>query len=210
MPSLNSLKTYVPESFYHIYNRGVDKRPIFRDEHDYRFFIKLLRKYLDSNYQPKANEIIRPSFSKSIELIAYCLMPNHFHLLIYLKTNTEDAEKLFRGIMTAYVMYFNHKYKRIGPLFQGRYKASPVDQDSYLIHISRYIHLNPLDIDNDYKQYPYSSYSFYTENSKQTFISSARLKSFVDFENYKEFVEEYEELFKNRPKNSDLTFSGLS
>ena len=210
MPSLNSLKTYVPESFYHVYNRGVDKRPIFRDEQDYRFFIKLLRKYMDPSYQSKANEIIRPSFSNSIELLAYCLMPNHFHLLIYLKNNTDDAERLFRGIMTAYVMYFNHKYRRVGPLFQGRYKASPVNDDNYLLHISRYIHLNPLDVDQDYKKYPYSSYGLYTENRNQTFLSLDRLVPFVDFGNYKEFVAEYEDLFINRPKRSDLTFSGLS
>jgi REP element-mobilizing transposase RayT len=210
MPARNSLKDYMPESFYHIYNRGVNKQGIFHDEQDYRFFLKLLRRYLDSDYRRQPGEIPRPSFANSVELIAFCLMPNHFHILIYQIEDAQALEKLFRGIMTAYVMYYNNKYRRIGPLFQGRYKASLVDNDRYLQHISRYIHLNPVDIDAPYQTYPYSSFSAYQNDAVKSFIKPARILEQIGGD-YPQFVAEYADEFKQRAKDdSDYAISGLS
>jgi len=124
-------------------------------------------------------------------------MPNHFHILLYQKDDEKALEKLFRGLMTSYVMYFNQKYKRQGPLFQGRYKASQIDSDTYLYHISRYIHLNPLDVNKSYRDYPYSSYPAYQEPSQQSLIKTTHVTDLFD-QDYQEFVDSYVELFKKR------------
>ncbi|OGM14318.1 hypothetical protein A3A76_00025 [Candidatus Woesebacteria bacterium RIFCSPLOWO2_01_FULL_39_23] len=169
------VKTYVEDAYYHVFNRGVEKRTIFEDDNDYSLYLHLLKYYLSPENQglfhPSENyatyNIIRPrpltNLSNEIDLLAYCLMPNHFHLLIKQKTKN-GMTKLLRSISTTYAMYFNKKYDRVGPLFQGRYKAALVDNDNYLIHISRYIHLNPLDLaltGTDPVNYPYSSFAYY-------------------------------------------------
>lgn len=210
MPSKNSIKQYAPHSYYHVYNRGLDKQDIFRDTQDYRFFLKLLGKYLDSSYTRTPREIPRPSLASSIELVAFCLMPNHLHILLYQLDDEKALEKLFRSVMTGYVMYFNQKYKRFGPLFQGRYKASLIDSDAYLYHISRYIHLNPLDIEKSYEDYPYSSYSLYKLPKQPTFIKTSRVLNLFDGD-YTTYVKSYEELFKKRVRSDPwLDASGLS
>jgi putative transposase len=212
MPSINSIKNYAPYSFYHVYNRGVEKRAIFHDDQDYAAFTKLLRKYLDPSYTASPGEIRRPSYAQSIQLLAYCLMPNHFHLLLYQLDDEKALEKLFRSLMTGYVMYFNQKYRRSGPLFQGRYKASLINSDSYLQHISRYIHLNPLDSKLPYKTYPYSSYSMYLNSSDQLFVKTKPILNLFNQQGYIDFVDEYADLFTKRPKDNNLAFtpSGLS
>lgn len=214
MPSRNSLKEYAPHTYYHIYNRGVEKCTIFRDAQDYAFFIKLLRKYLDPGYEPSAQEVLKPTLAHLAEVVSYCLLPNHFHILIYQLNDEKALEKLFRSVMTAYVMYFNNKYKRVGPLFQGRYKASRIDSDSYLYHISRYIHLNPLDTHKSHIAYPYSSYMYYVEPKNQTFVKTHHVLGLFDNESYPQFVDDYVEQFKARPKGEDgvlgLSYSGQS
>lgn len=211
MPSRNSVKEYAPNSYYHVYNRGVEKRTIFLDEQDYLFFTKLLRKYLDPSYSNSPGAIIRPSYASSILLLAYCLMPSHFHLLLYQLDDEKALERLFRSLMTGYVMYFNKKYHRTGPLFQGRYKASLINDDTYLYHISRYIHLNPLDVNKQYTSYPYSSFGVYQYPYKQSFVKTDKILGLFPNARYTEFVDEYAELFAQRPNESDLNLiSGLS
>lgn len=210
MPALNSLKEYSPYSYYHVYNRGINKQNIFCDDQDFKYFIRLLGRYLDPTYETKPGEVFKPSLSSSIELVAYCLMPNHFHILLYQLDDEKALEKLFRSVMTGYVMYFNQKYKRVGPLLQGRYKASLVDNDPYLYHISRYIHLNPIDIGKSYVRYPYSSYPIYLSKTQQGLVKKAHVLDLFEGD-YHQFVNEYLELFKQRAKNeSDFSFSGLS
>lgn len=143
MPSKNVIKQYLEGGFYHIYNRGVDKRTIFEDPLDYKMFLSYLKNYL----LPRRPEQVRPvrasNIFEEIKLICYCLMPNHFHLLI--KQVTKSAIISFmRRITNAYTKYFNERYKRVGPLFQGRYKAILVTEEPYLLHLTRYIHLNPV------------------------------------------------------------------
>lgn len=156
MPSRNVIKSYVTDAYYHVYNRGVAKQTIFHEDEDYAVFLNLLKRYLDAqphkDYKGREYEHLRGK----AELLAYCLMPNHFHLLVYLHDEAA-LTKLIRGVCTAYTGYYNKKYKRVGPLFQGRFKASHILEDSYLTHISRYIHLNP----EDYKTWPFSSYQAY-------------------------------------------------
>lgn len=180
MPSRNTLKVFAPDSYYHIYNRGVEKRTIFLDDRDYRTFLSYfkvaLSPELKEEYQREAlsqlavARLRRLKLDSQIELLAYCLMPNHFHLLIYQK-DRESMSQLMRSIMTGYVLYFNKRYKRVGPLFQGTYKASRLDTDAYLWHISRYIHLNS----KDWEHYTYSSLPYYLGERKAEWVTPKRV-----------------------------------
>ncbi len=161
MPAKNSSKIYNDESFYHLYNRGVEKRNIFLDEQDYSVFLSYLKTYLlpkdeinlrvivsskDINSQEKDKAIKLLSlnnFSNEIDLLVYSLLPNHFHLLVK-QTHANGIDRFMNSLITRYVLYFNKKYHRVGPLFQGVYKAVLVASDEQLLHLSWYIHSNPL------------------------------------------------------------------
>jgi putative transposase len=164
------------------------------DDEDYRYFLGLFDRHLGSKvtiYRYKES----PNYSKKLELIAYCLMPNHFHILIY-QIEKDGMEKLMRSVGTAYTMYFNKKYKRVGSLFQDRYKAVMISDDSYYAHISRYIHLNPLDINNDYKTYQYSSLNGWLNDSERpNWLKPDRVKcEFRNNKDYTEFLDSYKKV----------------
>jgi len=147
-------------NYYHVFNRGVEKRDIFLDTQDYGVFLKYLKEYLSGKDEKQIREILvqpldrkeRDKIWKSIylknycqemDLLAYCLMPNHFHFFIKAKiTNTID--RFMHSLCTRYVKYFNAKYKRVGPLFQGRYKSVLITDEGQFMHISRYIHKQAL------------------------------------------------------------------
>lgn len=214
MPSKNIVKQYLENGYYHIYNRGVEKRDIFLDNQDCRVFLHLLKFYLSPELQESQKQHplttltgfnpvrLRPlqSLGGEIELLAYCLMPNHFHLL--LKQFTLDGmTKLIRRLSTTYSMYFNRRYKRVGHLFQGAFKAALVQEDSYLLHLSRYIHLNPVELTGSNPvNYPYSSYGYYLGNKNASWVKpqfileyfkSSSLLLPKNINSYKKFVEDY-------------------
>jgi REP element-mobilizing transposase RayT len=112
---------------YHVYNRGNNQQPIFFDRANYLFFLQRLRDYI----VPKAAEIL-----------VYCLMPNHYHLLVRL--NTDQFSDAMQSFGQSYTNAINKRYERVGSLFQGRFQAIHVDREEYLLHLSRYIHLNPV------------------------------------------------------------------
>jgi len=139
--------------YYHIYNRGVDKRSIFNDSNDYNKFIESL--YCANSTEPIGKNKGFPMIIKGETLTyigAWCLMPNHFHLLV--KEKSEGGlSKFLSKLQTSYSMYFNSKYKRNGSLFQGMFKAEHLDEDGYLKYIYSYIHLNPVKlIQSDWKE----------------------------------------------------------
>jgi putative transposase len=179
------------DEYYHVYSRGVDKRKIFIDEKDHNRFVKLL--YLANSDEPisfkhafgkKGNKRI-DEVKKASEITfigSWCLMPNHFHLL--LKESPEVGPRgevgisiFMKKLLTAYSMYFNTRHDRTGALFEGNFKAKHLDHDQYLKYQFTYIHLNPISIiDNGWKnkkienkqkakdfldQYKYSSYLDY-------------------------------------------------
>lgn len=202
MPSKYALKTYIENGIYHVYNRGVEKRRIFEDEQDYTVFLHYLKRYLT---EPENKIYVRwkVELNQKIKLLAYCLMDNHFHLL--LQQVPKDALTSFIRCQTnAYTRYFNQKYKRVGPLFQGRFKAVLVDRDNYLVHLSRYIHLNPLGHKENFtrsdlvklKNYSYSSYLDYIGKRNSGWVDSAMILDYFKSNkgkngSYKDFVESY-------------------
>ncbi len=135
--------------FYHVYSRGVDRRPIFSDDLDREHFQKLLflcnsPERVDLRALPKNLSVY--DFKRKNTLIsigAYCLMPNHFHLLLQ-EYSDGGISKFMSKLLTAYVMYFNKKTKRTGTLFDGRFRARHVADDSYMHYLYAYIHLNPI------------------------------------------------------------------
>jgi REP element-mobilizing transposase RayT len=190
MPSKNSRKIYVEEHYYHVYNRGVEKRLIFLDEKDYIVFLNLLKRHLSERKEHDKYGRQYKSFYEDLELLAFCLMPNHFHLLFYLKTDVSALPNTMRLVSNAYANYFNQKYLRVGHLFQDRFKASMILRDDYLQHISRYIHLNP----KDYKDYKWSSLPYYLGSRYSDWVRPNRiLEIFGSINAYSKFVNDYED-----------------
>lgn len=186
MPSRNIEKIFIPEAYYHVYNRGVEKRAIFLDDEDYCVFLNLLKRYLDD--KPSTDRTGRQYewLHDQLELLAFCLMPNHFHLFIY-QINEQAITKLMKNLCTSYVMYFNKKYKRVGPLFQGRYKAKDILDDAYFQHISRYIHLNP----TEFETWKYSSLPYFLNKKNSKWVQPGRVLEAFEGESYIEFVKDY-------------------
>ncbi len=190
MPRKNIIKQYGEEQFYHVYSRGVNKQAVFLHDNDYVKFLGILKRYLSPDKYLGSNRRLLPTYYGRIELLAYCLMRNHIHLLIYMHDEKAMTE-LMRSVMISYSMYFNKKYGRVGPLFQSTYKATIIDKQNYLDHISRYIHLNP----KDWLSYKYSSLGYYLENNSPPWLSISPVLEL--FENssktYLEFLRDHEQ-----------------
>ncbi len=164
---------------YHVFNRGVASQPIFLQKRDYQRFLDTVSYYQNINIPLRYSKFLTLSriernkmfdeLSKKkdflVENISFCLMPNHFHLL--LKQNDKDGISKFVGnLSNSYTRYFNTKNKRSGPLLQGKFKAVRIETDEQLLHVARYIHLNPYTsfiVKNieALTQYPYSSLGKY-------------------------------------------------
>ena len=192
MPSKNRVKFYAPESYYHAYNRGSSKQTIFHYNDDYVVFLNLLKRHLSPEPQRDKKNREYMWLHNDIELLAYCLMPNHFHLLVY-QRDEQALSKLLKQVSMSYVTYYNKKYSRIGPLFQDVYKASLIQNDAYLHHISRYIHLNP----KNYMDWKFSSLPSYIGAKQAEWLKPERmLDLFESKQAYLTFVEDYEDYKK--------------
>lgn len=188
MPSRNVLKIDIADSYYHVYARGASRQEIFLESADYYMFLSLFRRYLSAEDVKDSAGMSYAKLYDDIQLLSYCLMPNHFHLLLY-QVNEGAMQRLMRGVMTAYSRYFNKKYDRSGGLFETRYKASRISSDTYLMHITRYIHLNP----KDWREHPYSSLRFYLQAHDEDWVDEQPIVAlFPSRESYGDFVAEYE------------------
>lgn len=158
---------FANDQFYHVFNRGVEKRTTFIDKRDYNRFVHSLNYYRARDQHVRFSfKNRRPDFNKNkssgplfAEVVSYCLMPNHFHLLLK-QVNDNGITTFLSKLSNSYTKYFNTRHRRVGPLFQGSFKAVRIESDEQLMHVSRYIHLNPL-IDyltKDLQTYTYSSY----------------------------------------------------
>lgn len=175
MPCRESI--FSPGNYFHVFCRGNEKKDIFLEHGDYERFLCKMKEY----------KIIH-----RVGIICYCLMPNHFHLL--LRQNTKEPISSFIHRLTvSYSMYFNKRCNRVGHLFQGRFKAKLIKRDDYLLHLSRYIHLNPLEIINPelkLEDYPWSSYPEYLNvDGRKICDNEIILQQFNSTELYKRFVD---------------------
>lgn len=194
MPTRNVVKNYGEGQYYHVYNRGVDRRNIFQDDQDYRYFMSLMKRYLSPKTEVDSKNRDYPNYSDLVELCAFCLMPNHFHLVFYLKER-QGIEKLMRSVMTSYSRYFNTKYRRLGPLFQNVFLASRLGDERYFWHITRYVHLNPIDIGKEWRNYPYSSITYYSGERRAGWLHEERfVETAEERQKYQDFVMDYEDL----------------
>ena len=191
---------------YHIFNRGIDRRNIFTDLREYLRAQELMRFYKHSETPiryskflqlPKSlrGDVLR-ELNKSethIDILAYCLMPNHFHFMLQQKMD-KGIPTFVSNFTNAYTRYFNTKHERIGPILEGIFKAVLVETDEQLIHLSRYIHLNPVVSsiinESDINNYKWSSYPEYISPSKGTVISNKDLvmSMFESAKHYEKFV----------------------
>lgn len=180
MPARHVLKEYKPGGYYHIYNRGIDKRTIFTNKWDYRKFTFFLIETLGK---------------VDLIMLCYCLLPNHFHFLI--QQGSERAITTFmRSLCTRYVLYFNYVYGRSGRLFQGPFRARIIRTDSDLLKISAYIHNNPRKHNTklDPKKYGYSSFSVYMGKTKCNWIHTGPILFHFKLEDYENFVDRTQNL----------------
>lgn len=138
------------DEYYHVFNRGVDKRVIFLDEEDYSYFTHVLDTFnsagssINTRYNYR-NRISIDDRKPLVEIVSYCLMPNHFHFLIK-QVSDNGISKFLQKIGIGFTHYFNKKYERSGVLFQGKTKSRHIDKDKYLNYLKMYIELNPLDL----------------------------------------------------------------
>lgn len=205
MPSRNTVKQYVADSCYHVYNRGVEKRNIFLDDEDYAVFLNLLKRYLAPHKESDQWGRLYLNYFNRVELLAFCLMPNHFHLLVW-QDQAYDFSRLVQSVCTAYAGYFNKKYSRVGTLFQGVFKGKRIENDQYNLHISRYIHLNPLDIKRDYREYAYSSLPYYSGKSYADWVRPERvLCLFRGADDYRAFLEDPSDIKSNQEGIKHIT-----
>lgn len=197
MPKKNIIKVYGADQYYHIYNRGGNRTDIFRESNDYYYFLSLLKRHLSDETKMDSSGRLFSKYDNEIELVAFCLMPNHFHMLCYLKEPL-GVVHLMRSIMTAYTMYFNKKYKHTGKLYEGVFLASRIDNDAYLWQVSRYIHLNPSDAGFDFRNYDYSSMSYFSGAKHASWLHPERLVATdTDIQEYAEFVSDYETMHRD-------------
>ncbi len=166
---------FYPGNYYHIYNRGANRENIFCETDNYLFLLKRFARY--------ASEI-------DVTIIAYCLMPNHYHFLL-----RQDGEKtisnLIQAVFNSYSKAFNKLYKRSGTLFEGPFQSIHVDKESYLIYLCRYIHRNPLEarLVTNLEHWPYSNYLEWIEARAGKLVDREFVKSYFQTpEQYQAFV----------------------
>jgi len=190
-------KTFAPGEFFHIYNRGNNKQDIFLGDSDYEFFLLRLKQNL---YPDKFDELtIQPLPPNSFSLISYCLMPNHFHLLI--RQNSEiQTSKLMLKLCSSYSKVFNKKHERVGHLFQDQFKQILIDRAEYLKWIVAYICQNPkmANIVKNSYDYKWSSYQEHKLNLPNHGMCDGKvIGEFFGEENIADFIEASYSIIKN-------------
>lgn len=214
MPAKNSIKTYHENGFYHIYNRGVEKRDIFLGHNDYLYFLHLLKSTLSKPPNKGENLVSagkrtwpQKNYFGKIDLLAYCLMPNHFHLLVR-QTSPTVISEFTKSICTRYSMNFNKKYERVGSLFQGPFKAVDIDNENYLLWMTRYIHRNP----TNFKDHKYSSYNDYLGLTNASWVNTGIILDYFSQNPLKKkqnFVEFTEDIKNESSTDINMDFYSL-
>lgn len=203
----------ITDHYYHVYNRGVARMPVFYTVSDYRYMLRAFEYYrfidvplrlsqflhLDAAQQLYLKNETESKAKTLISVVAYVLMPNHFHLI--LRQNVDNGIALYMGrAINSYARYLNTKRKRVGPLFQGVYKAVRIESNEQLLHLSRYIHLNPFVGGIIRKEavctYPWSSLSVFIGAGTSFIQPEIVLNQFSDTNTYQAFVNDYADYAK--------------
>jgi putative transposase len=199
----------INNQIYHVYNRSIAGFKFFNTEDDYERMVRMIDLYryndfdyrfsrfdeLDSDTKEKIISVLRENSSRSVEIIAYCLMPTHLHLVLK-QLSESGISKYLSKLLNSYARYFNQKYKRSGHLWSGTFKSVLVEDDEQLLHLTRYIHLNPTSskLAETPEDWAYSSYEEYLHPDKAScnichFDGLFDLKS----DEYKRFVDDRKE-----------------
>lgn len=194
--------------YYHLLNRGINKQPIFFEARNYKRAIETFKYYsFAASLQIKFSKFLKLSNEqrnilwdeienkgrKLVEIVCFCLMPNHFHFLL-LQKEEKGISKFMANFQNSYTKYFNTKYQKFGPILQGQFKAVRIEDDSQLLHLTRYIHLNPYtsfvvkDVER-LLRYPWSSFKEYLEKIDGGVChKQIILENFKSLESFKKFV----------------------
>lgn len=213
---------FANDQFYHVYNRGVERRDVFKDKREYARALETLNYYRFANLpiklsrylvltrQQKLDVMESVSGNILVDIIAFCLMPNHFHFLIK-QAKDNGISKFLSNFTNSYTKFFNTKNEREGPLFQGIFKAVMVETDEQLIHLSRYIHLNPVSSflikEGGLENYLWSSYPEYLNSSETSICNKQEILSFFSsIDKYKQFLHDQVAYAQELEKIKHLTF----
>lgn len=212
---MQEVRNFVEGEIYHLYNRGVAKQKIFRIPHDYERLLERLAYYIDLSGKPSISRLNRKELGKILKekpknplvsIINFCLMPNHFHFLI--KQLAPGGISLFmKNALNSYARYFNTRHDRVGPIFQGRFKAVRVETSEQLMYLSRYIHLNSFmaKLVKNPAECDWSSYNLCFEKSKTRLCNpKIILEQFRTKNDYRSFVEDYAQYAIALEEISDL------
>ncbi len=185
---------YYKGYYYHIYNRGNNRQNICIQDHDYIRLLELFTKNKD-NY--------------SVSFIAFCLMPNHYHLILR-QNGGQSLSKFIKSTFQSYVQSFNHRNKRTGKLFEGKAQGKLIDETEYLLHLCRYVHLNPVEAGFVQKadDWKYSNYLEFIGKRNEVLFDSEFMDTYAyEMDNYREFVVEYDTLRKENKEIEKYLFN---
>ena len=221
----NRMLVFAPSEIYHVFNRGVERRPIFTNKREYERMVESMRYYRFANVPMRYSQLITLPDEKQkqvwdrlktrdnyeVILIAYVLMPNHFHIVLK-QINDQGVSRFLSNISNSFTKYFNTKHQRPGPLLQGPFKAVRVETDEQLLHLTRYVHLNPVasfliepeELDN----YPWSSLPEYLTIPHKEFLCDTTFigNFFPKKDQYRVFVYDQIGYAREIEKIKHLTF----
>lgn len=203
---------FINGEFYHIFNRGTDKRVVLSNEYDFKRFLQSMEEF--NSVEPIASiyansfresKLRRPT-SKLVNVVCYCLNINHFHMILEQIVDGGISEFMKR-LGGGYTKYFNHKHKRSGVLFQGKFKSCHIDSNEYLLHVSAYVNLNNLAHKIKGEKFRSSWSEYIGKDNKNICKKTIIISQFKNIKEYKDFAEsslkdilERKELFKEMGK----------
>ena len=198
-----------PGEYYHIFNRGMSKQKIFFDRRDWFRFLfliiyfqspttfqnvgRLVTEFVQHSVLNNKDNVLKIIRNRHVELVSFCLMPNHFHLIIK-EVEEGGISSYMQRVLNSYAKYFNKKYEKSGHLLQGPYKAVHISDNRQLVHVSAYIHKNPRELEgwkNKEHQYTWSSYQDYIGENRwpNLLVSDIITGQFKNKKEYGEFVQ---------------------
>jgi len=182
-------RKHYPYQYYHVFNRGFDRKNIFKQEADYLRFL---------------NKLSSLTINNDWIIYSYCLLPNHYHLHVQIRKS--PLHKIIHSLQTSHSVYFNRKYKHFGPVFTGRFKSILIQKETYHLGLSKYIHLNPVmaKLAKSPQDYPYSSYSEIINKAKHPYkiIDKRAVKSLTESLSEKAIFQ-YQQFIENKEINYD-------